>query len=164
RPLEKLKQITVFDLDDIKCMPVVFTIGYRYLPSTTQPSINRLQSIVMFHIPFPGRILVTDRNRFDFDWSQGTFNWIYRNRITAERRLTIHSYHPGPYAAAEFAYQSQFAKWSTTRIFAGCLLPLTRRAQLDPYYEHVNNTGVRPNQQVNAAGLIISLYFPPYRS
>ena len=163
RPLEKLKQVTVFDLDDIKCMPVVLTIGYRYLVSTTQPSVNRLQPIALFHVPFPGRILVTDRNRFDLDWSQDIFNWTYRNRITAERRLTIRSYHPGPYAAAEFAYQSQFAKWSTTRIFAGCLLRVTRRTQLDTYYEHVNETGVRPNRQVNAAGLIVSLYFPPYR-
>jgi hypothetical protein len=163
RPFEKLKQITIFDLDDIKCMPVAFTIGYRYLPSTTQPSINRLQPIVLFHVPFPGRTLVTDRNRADLDWSQDTFNWTYRNRITAERRVTIHSYHPGPYAAAEFAYQSQFAKWSTTRIFAGCLLPLTGHIQLDTYYEHVNNTGTRPSRQVNAAGLIVSLYFRPYR-
>jgi hypothetical protein len=37
RPLESLKRTTIFDMDDIKCMPVVFTIGYRYLPSTTQP-------------------------------------------------------------------------------------------------------------------------------
>jgi hypothetical protein len=48
RALKKLKRITVFDLDDIKCMPVVFMIEYRYLPSTTQPSINRSQLIVMF--------------------------------------------------------------------------------------------------------------------
>jgi hypothetical protein len=63
RPLESLKRITIFDMDDMKCMPVVFTIGYRYLPSTTQPSVNRLQPIVLFNLPFPGSTLVTDRNR-----------------------------------------------------------------------------------------------------
>jgi hypothetical protein len=163
RPLESLKRIAVFDLDDMKCMPVVFIIGYRYLPSTTQPAINRMQPMVMFHVPFPGRILVTDRNRADLDWSSKTFYWTYRNRITAERRLTIRSYHPGPYVAADFAYQSQFSKWSTTRLIAGCLLPLTAHVQLDAYYQHVNNTGKHPNLQVNAAGLILSLYFPPNR-
>jgi hypothetical protein len=163
RPLERLKRITIFDLDDIKCMPVVFTIGYRYLPSTTQAAINRMQPIILFHVPFPGSTLVTDRNRADLDWSRAAFNWTYRNRITAERRLTIRSYHPGPYAAAEFSYQSQYSKWSTTRLFAGCLLPLTKHLQVDSYYEHVNNTGTHPNHQVNAAGLMISLYFPPNR-
>lgn len=162
RPFEKLKQITNFDLDDIKCMPVVFTIGYRYLPSSVQPAIQRLQPIVMFHIPFPGRTLLTDRNRADLDWANGAFHWTYRNRITAERRLTIRAYHPGPYAAAEFAYQSQYSKWSVTRLFAGCLFPLSKRVQLDTYYEHVNNTGLRPNRQVNAIGSILSFYFPPY--
>ncbi len=163
RPLERLKRISVFDLDDIKCMPVVFTIGYRYLPSTIQPNINRLQPIVMFHIPFPGRTLLSDRNRADLDWSRGPFRWTYRNRITAERRLTIRSYHPGPYAAAEFSYQSQYSKWSVTRFFAGSLFPLNRHIQLDSYYEHVNNTGPHPNRQVNAIGAIFSFYFPPYK-
>jgi hypothetical protein len=164
RPLEKLKKITIFDLDDIKCMPVVLTIGYRYLPSTVQPDISRLQPIAMFHVPFPGSTLVTDRNRFDLDWSKAAFHWTYRNRITVERRLTIRSYHPGPYAAAEFAYQSQYSKWSTTRLFAGCLLPLSKHLQIDSYYEHVNNTGPHPNHQVNAAGLLVSLYFPPNKA
>jgi hypothetical protein len=163
RPLERLKKIAIFDLDDIKCMPVVFTIGYRYLPSTVQPAINRMQPVLMFHVPFPGKTLVTDRNRADLDWSKVGFNWTYRNRITAERRVTIHSYHPGPYAASEFSYLSQYSKWSNTRFFAGCLLPLTKHIQIDSYYEHVNNTGPHPNHQVNAAGLTINLYFPPYK-
>jgi hypothetical protein len=160
RPLEKLKTITIFDLDDIKCMPVVFTIGYRYLPSSAQADINRFQPIVLFHVPFPGRTLVTDRNRFDLDWSRTVLDWTYRNRITAERRLTIGSYHPGPYAAAEFAHQSQYSKWSNTRLFAGCLLPLSKHIQIDTYYEHVNNTATHPNHQVNAAGLLLNFYFP----
>jgi hypothetical protein len=164
RPLESLRRITLFDMDDIKCMPVVFTVGYRYIPSTRNPAINRLQPIVLVHVPFPGSTLITDRNRADLDWTRGDFFWTYRNRITAQRRLTIQSYHPGPYVAAEFSYQSQYSKWSNTRLFAGCLFPLSTHTQLDLYYEHVNNTGPRPNRQVNAAGLLISFYFPPYKS
>ena len=163
RPLESLKRITIFDMDDIKCMPIAFTIGYRYLPSTTQPAINRLQPIVLLHVPFPGSTLITDRNRADLDWKHGDFYWTYRNRIAAQRRLTIQSYHPGPYIAGEFSYQGQYSKWNNTRLFAGCLFPLGTHTQLDLYYEHVNNTGPHPNRQVNAAGLLINLYFPPYR-
>jgi hypothetical protein len=159
KPFAALQRITTFDLDDMKCMPVVFVVGYRYIPSTVGPAINRLQPIVMFHIPFPGRTLVTDRNRADLDWTNGTFHWTYRNRITAERRIAIRSYHPGPYAAAEFEYQNQFAKWSVTRLYAGCLLPVGKHVSIDQYYEHVNNTGPRPNHQVNAIGSILNFYF-----
>ena len=128
-----------------------------------QPAIHRLQPIVLFHIPFPATILLSDRNRGDLDWSNGSFCWTYRNRFTGERRLTIRSYHPGVYTSAEFFYQSQYAKWSATHLFAGCLFALSKHIQLDTYYEHANNTGPQPNHQVNAAGLIIDLYFPPYR-
>jgi hypothetical protein len=164
RPSKKLRDMTVFDMDDMKRMPVVFSIGYRYLPSAAGPPTNRFEPLVMFHIPMAGRILVTDRNQADLDWLNSTFTWRYRNRITAERSITIHNYHPGPYASAEFFYQSQYSKWSSTRLYAGCLMPLSKfnkHLQLDPYYEHENNTGKRPNQHINIGGLILSLYFPP---
>ncbi|MGA8368012.1 MAG: hypothetical protein ACLQMT_12470 [Candidatus Acidiferrales bacterium] len=77
--------------------------------------------------------------------------------------MTIRSYHPGVYASAQFLYQSQYAKWSSNYLFAGCLFPLSKHIQLDTYYEHENNTGPHPNHQVNAAGLVMDLYFPPYK-
>jgi hypothetical protein len=163
KPLRKLKDIAIFDLDDMKCMPVTLSIGYRYLPSGIGPPTNRFEPILTLHIPAPRRLLITDRNRADLDWSNGSFKWRYRNRITIERRVTIRSYHPAPYGSVEFLYESPYSKWASTRLYAGCLLPLTKRLQLDPYYEHVNNTGKHPNQQVNAAGLALSLYFPPYK-
>ena len=106
RPLKKLKDITIFDGDDMKCMPVTLSIGYRYLPSGTGPFTNRFEPTLTLHIPAPGRLLITDRNRADLDWSKRSYEWRYRNRITIERRVTIHSYHPGPYATAEFLYES----------------------------------------------------------
>jgi len=58
---------------------------------------------------------------------------------------------------------TETAVWSATHLFGGCLFPLSKHIQLDTYYEHATNTGPHPNHQVNAAGLIIDLYFPPYR-
>jgi hypothetical protein len=37
-------------------------------------------------------------------------------------------------------------------------VPLSKRSEFSPYYEHENNTGPRQNQQINTAGL--TLYFP----
>ena len=159
RPLEALQRITVFDLDETKCVPVLFSVGYRYLPAPGKPPVNRMQPFVMFHFPLKG-FLITDKNRADLDWSTGNMKWRYRNRLTAERRITIRSYHPGPYASAEAFYESPYSKWAVTRSYAGCLLPLSKHVELDPYYQHENNSGPRPNQQKNGTGLIIWLYFP----
>ena len=159
KPLLKLKSATVFDLDEAKSRPLVLAVGYRVVPSPGKPTINRLEPVVTFHVPVTARILISDRNRADLDWSAGTFTWRYRNRLTAERRFTINNYHPAPYVSAEVFYESQYAKWSSTNLYAGCLLPVGKHVQFDPYYEHENNTGKRPNEQVNAVGLILNLFF-----
>jgi hypothetical protein len=121
--------------------------------------VNRLEPVVTLHFPLVAQILLSDRNRADLDWSNGNFTWRYRNRVTFERRLDIQSYHPAPYVSAEFFYESQYSKWSTTALYAGCLFPIGRHVQLDPYYEHDNNTGKAPNQQINAFGLALNLQF-----
>src|SRR5271166_1760739 len=108
-PLVRLQNATEFDLDDSKSRPLVFSIGYRYLPQAKNaPAINPVEPVVTLHSPLKGKFLLTDRNRADLDWQNGGFSWRYRNRIQVERRLTIHSYHPAPYASAEFFYESQY--------------------------------------------------------
>jgi hypothetical protein len=44
-------------------------------------------------------------------------------------------------------------------LYAGCLLPLSKHFQFDPYYEHQNITSKKPNQQLNQLGLILNMYF-----
>jgi hypothetical protein len=157
--LVRLRDVTAFDLDDSKSRPLVLSVGYRYVPSPDKATVNRLEPVVTFHFPITGRILVSDRNRADLDWSDGNFTWRYRNRLTLERRIAIHSYHPAPYVSAEAFYESRYSKWSTTALYAGCLFPLGRHVELDPYYEHENNTGPSPNQQINGGGIVLNLYF-----
>ncbi len=79
--------------------------------------------------------------------------------LTAERRLTVRSYHPGPYVSAEAFYEGPYSKWAVTRLYAGCLLPLSKHLELDPYYQHENNSEPRPIQQKNGAELILWLCF-----
>jgi hypothetical protein len=159
KPLLKLKNVTLFDLDDAKSRPLVLAVGYRVVPTPGKPTINRMEPVLTFHVPITARILITDRNRADLDWSPSKFVWRYRNRLTAERRFTISNYHPAPYISAELFYESQYAKISSTNLYAGCFLPVTKHIEFDPYYEHENNTGKRPNEQVNAVGLILNLFF-----
>jgi len=159
KPLLRLKDVTVFDLDDSKSRPLQLSIGYRYVPSPDKPTVQRGVLAATSHFPLMARILLTDRNRADLDWSQGHFTWRYRNRVTLERRVKIRSYHPAPYVSSEFFYQSQYHKFSTTELYAGCLFPAGKHAEFDSYYDHQNITGKRPNQQLNQLGLVLNLYF-----
>jgi hypothetical protein len=163
KPIRILKDVTIFDLDETKPVPLAISVGYRTLVYPNQPTVRRMEPVLIVHLPFWGRILATDENRADMDWSNGTFYWRYRNRVTTERRVTIHSYHPGLTASAEVFHTSKYGKWSDTRLYAGCLLPLGKHFDLDPYYQHENNTGTRPNQQFNAGGVILNLYFPKHK-
>ena len=159
KPLVRLKDTTEFDLNDARKRFVVLAVGYRYLPSPSSPSQNRLRLDLTFHYPMVGKILVSDRNRSDLDWQQGKFSWRYRNQLQFKRNLTINSYHPGPYVAVEPFYESQYQKWSTTALYAGCLFPAGKHVEFDPYYEHQNNSGKTPNQQLNQFGLALNVYF-----
>ena len=158
KPLIRLKDITVFDLDDAKARPLVLTAGYRYLSAPGKPGTNRIPIAVTTHLPIKAKLLLTDRNRADLDWSAGDFTWRYRNMLTLERTLVIHTYHPIPYASAEIYYESQYEKVSTTEIYAGSLFPMGKHFQLKAYYEHQNNTGKRPNKQLHGLGLTLNIY------
>ncbi len=159
KPLVKLKEVTAFDLNDAKARPLVFAAGYRLLKAPDSPSTNRMDLAVTAHFPAGLGLLLSDRNRSDLDWSDGKFEWRYRNKFEIQRTLKIHSYHPAPYASVEVYYESQYQKWSTTEIDAGCLFPIRKHFELDPYYEHQNNTGKSPNRQVNGIAVTLNMYF-----
>jgi Protein of unknown function (DUF2490) len=158
KPLIKLKQVTSFDLDDAKSRPLVFTAGYRYLAAPGSPSTNRMELTATSHFPTKPGLLLSDRNRSDLDWSNGSFDWRYRNKLEIEKSVVIRSYHPSPYASVEVYYESQYQKWSTTEIYAGCLFPIRRRLEFDAYYEHQNNTGKSPNRQLEGIGLKLNIF------
>ena len=158
KPLVRLKEITAFDLDDAKARPLVLTAGYRYLAAPGKPGTNRIPIAVTSRLPIKAKLLLTDRNRADLDWSDGSFTWRYRNMLSLERTVAISSYHLIPYASAEIYYESQYAKVSTTELYAGSLFPMGKHVQLKAYYEHQNNTGKHPNSQVHGLGLTLNIY------
>jgi hypothetical protein len=159
KPLIKLKNITTFDLDDSKSRVSVLETGYRYITAPNAPPENRMQAVETLHFPMKAGLLISDRNRADLDWKNGDFTWRYRNKLSLERTFSTRSVHFIPYVAAEPYYESQYKKWSTTALYAGCYIPVGKYVQFNSYYEHENNTGKKPNQQTNAIGLALYLYF-----
>jgi hypothetical protein len=159
KPLLKLKNIRTFDLDDSKSRALVLEGGYRYITAPGAPPEDRILVAATANFPLLHGFRLSDRNRDDLDWKAGAFTWRYRNKLTLERTFAIHSYHLIPYLAAEPFYESQYGKWSTTDLYAGCLFPVGKHFEFNTYYEHENDTGGHPNKQQNYAGLALYLYF-----
>jgi Protein of unknown function (DUF2490) len=159
KPLIRLKRVTTFDLDDSKARALVLEVGYRYIDQPNTPTENRMVLAVTSNFPLKAGLHMSDRNRADLDWKNGSFTWRYRNRLTLERTFSIYSYHLIPYVSAELFYESQYSKISTTSIYAGSLFPVGKHVEFNPYYEHDNNTGKHPNKQVNSAGLAVYFFF-----
>lgn len=159
KPLVRLRDNASFDLDQSKKRVFAVAVGYRYLPSPSAPPTNRLRLDTTSNLPLKAGLMISDRNRFDLDWQNRQLTWRYRNKLVIERTVRIVSYHPRPYVAVEPFYESRYGKWSTTALYAGCLFPVGKHVQFDSYYEHQNNTGKSPNQQLNQFGLILGLYF-----
>lgn len=159
KPLIKLRTITTFDLDDSKPRVLVVETGYRSVTAPNALPINRMEDMVTLHFPLKAGFLISDRNRADLDWTSESFTWRYRNKLTIERTVAIHTHHLIPYIAAEPYYVDKYHKWSTTDLYAGCLFPVGKHVQFDTYYEHENNTGKPPNQQTNQIGVALYLFF-----
>ncbi len=159
KPLIKLKKVRAFDLDDAKSRFLVLEVGYRRITEPDAPFENQMLTSVTFNYPMKAGLALSDRNRAELDWKNGTFNWRYRNKLTVDRTFSIHSYHFIPYAAAEPFYESQYGKVSTTSLYAGSLFPVGKHVQFDAYYEHDNNTGKHANTQQASVGLAVHLFF-----
>jgi hypothetical protein len=159
KPSIKLKQVAAFDLDDAKPRFFVLETGYRYVTAPDTPPTNRMLAVATLNYPMGAGFHLSDRNRADLNWKSGVFTWRYRNKLTIERTFAIHSYHLIPYVAAEPYYVSQYHKWSTTALYAGCLLPVGRHVEFNPYFENENNTGKHPNDPNQVAGLALYLFF-----
>ena len=159
KPMVRLRRIAAADLDDSKSRTLVAETGYRIITAPNTPDTNRAEEALTSHLPLMTGILLSDRNRADLQWQNGVFTWRYRNKLTLQRTLPVFSYHLIPYVAAEPFYESQYNKWSTTDLYAGCLFPVGRHVQFESYYQHENNTGKHPNKQDNFVGVVLYLYF-----
>jgi hypothetical protein len=159
KPLIRLKNTTILDLDDTRSRFLVLETGYRYLTAPGAAPENRMLTAVTFNLPLAAGIRLSDRNRADLDWKNGIFTWRYRNKLSLGRTFAIRSDHLIPYVAAEPCYESQYGRWSTTALYVGSLSPVRKHVQFNSYFEHENNTGKHPNQQVNAVGLALCVYF-----
>jgi hypothetical protein len=131
RPLQNL---TPNGVDEAKTKFIMLSFGYRYLPSSSAPATNRILLVATPRLPITAgsKLVISDRNRGEINFSSGTQSWRYRNRLQLEREIRIRAYHPTPYANVEVYYDSKFQKWSSTVIQVGSQLPIRKHSKHGP--------------------------------
>jgi hypothetical protein len=148
--------------NDEKLRPLTLRIGYRYngtIQDNGEP-FHEDRGVLEVHVrwPFPGNVLVSDRNRADLRWVEGVYSWRYRNRLLVERETGIGGYRLTPYTSGEVFYDSRYGAWSRNRFAVGVQAPFHPRVLLDIYYMRQNDTRSQP-AHVNALGLALNLFF-----
>ncbi len=159
KPLLKLHRLTERQPDKFKSRILNLSVGYRYLQSVSKVTENRIIAEASPRFPLVWKILATDRNRGEIRWIDGESFWRYRNRLTLERPVTLVSYEFTPYIRAEGYYDNRYNKWSAASVCVGLILPFQKHFELEPNFQHMNDTGGKANQLVESFGLTLSVYF-----
>ena len=159
KPLVRLRDLSELPADEARSRLLLLSIGYLYFPQINSPAENRVVLIATPSYPVKWRFVLSDRNRVELRFVNGTFFWRYRNRLGVQRPFTVHSYRLTPYVRCEIYWDSQVHKWADVAASAGAKLPITKKSELDAYYEHQNQTNKAPNAQVNSFGLILNVFF-----
>jgi len=135
--------------------------GYLYItpgPGGTGSVEQRGILLLTPRLPLPKKLLLMDRNQADLRWISKSFYWRYRNQLTLQRNFSIHSYSFTSYVQGEMQYYSKYGTWYRTTYSAGVRLPVGKKVEFEPYYEHENTSRGQP-AHINAVGLLLSLFF-----
>jgi hypothetical protein len=139
----------------------VIGAGYEYL-RTLETDKTKRESRIIFHATANkspgGGLLFTDRNRLEFRWVNGTYNFRYRNKLTVDRAFKVNGFRFTPYISGELFWDRNHHSWTQNEYSTGVQLPYKKQFKLDVYYLHQNCTTCN-QQHVNVAGLTLNLYF-----
>ena len=83
----------------------------------------------------------------------------YRNRITTERNFSIQNYEFTSYLRGELFYDSRSDKIAKNAFTIGSVFPLSKRSELELYYEDQRDSSSTPNFHTRGPGVVLSLYF-----
>jgi Protein of unknown function (DUF2490) len=136
---------------------LVFRTGYRYGFSLIEEDSFQEHRILFeqtFRVPIPWKILLSDRNREDLRWVDGSFSVRYRNRLMLERDFGIGNFRFTSYASAEIYYDSRFDTFNRNRFVIGTTIPVNKHFALDLSYARQNDSRSQPNH-VNAIGVVL---------
>jgi hypothetical protein len=136
---------------------LVFRSGYRYGFSMVEDEPFQEHRILFeqtIRLPILWKMLLSDRNRQDLRWVDGSFSARYRNRLMLERDFSLADLRFTGYGSAEVYYDSRFDTFNRNRFVFGVVLTLSKHFGLDINYARQNDSRSKP-YHVNAIGVIL---------
>lgn len=137
-------------------------VGYEYLRKTKtggQPSNENRLIIEATPRYAPGAgFLVLNRQRMEFRWIDGGYDFRYRFKVKAQRAFNVDGFRFTPYTSGELFWDRNHHSWNQTSYAFGVQFPFRRRLMLDTYVLHQNCTTCS-DHSVNALGVSLNLYF-----
>jgi hypothetical protein len=159
--MKRMLKVRQDDIDEENEHNLVIGGGYEYLQTNQNGRTKREHRIILQSTPkyVPGvGVLVQDRNRIEFRWNDGTYDFRYRNKLTIDRPFKLSAYRFTPYAAGELFWDRNHHSWNQNQYAFGVQLPFRKRLMLDTYYLRQNCTTCSEDP-LNVWGLTLNLYF-----
>jgi hypothetical protein len=148
------------DIDQEKEHYVVFGGGYEYLHTVQNGGKkieNRIIAQATQRILFAG-LLLSDRNRSEFRWINGAYDFRYRNKVVVMDHLQRGAFRFTPYVSGELYYDRNHHSWNQSQYGFGVQFPYKERLMLDTYLLHQNCSSCGQNP-VNMFGATLNLFF-----
>lgn len=149
------------NIDPDKEHQFIFIGGYEYLrtiQSGKTKDEDRLAAEVVFRQRLGPNFLISDRNRVEFRWVNGTYSTRYRNLLTLERDFLIRRFRFTPYASAEIYYDGGKLSWNEEQYTAGVEWPYKKLWMLNTYYLRQHCTTCTP-KYLDVGGAALNFYF-----
>lgn len=145
------------DLDTDKQHVLVIRAGYEY-SRASEDGVTKITHTTMLdgtlRYSFKGKILMSDRNRFELRWVNGRPDTRYRNRLLFHRPFRFLRIKVTPFGGAEAYWDDRKNKWNLFRYTTGVEVPFLKRTTIDVRYEREHCvTCPDPNTNVIAVNL-----------
>ena len=149
------------DVDKENEYNLILGAGYELIVTDQNGSSKREHRLLLQATPkyvFGLGFLAQDRNRIEFRWNDGTYDFRYRNRLTIDRPFKIRKARFSPYAAGEMFWDRNHHSWNENQYAFGVQWPYKKIFMLNTYYLRQNCTTCSSNP-LNVAGITVNLYF-----
>lgn len=159
RRMKPIVNMHLRDIDENSDHFLVIDGGYEYLHTRDRGKLkieNDILADVTPHVLLAG-LLFANRNRIEFRWINGAYDYRYRNRLTLLRESKVRTLRFTPYAYGELFYHSRRRGWTSDESAAGVQFPYKSFFKLDTYWLHESCSGCS-HSNVSMVGVTLNFY------
>ena len=159
--LHRITKPHAVNIDPDKEHQFSFGSGYEYLRTIQSGKAkyeDRLALQATLHQRLGPSFLISDRNRVEFRWVNGSYSTRYRNQLTLERDFIVRGFRFTPYAEAEVYYDGGKHSWNEEQYTAGIQWPYKKLLMLNTYYLRQHCTTCNP-KYLDVGGVAVNFYF-----